>query len=81
MQNMTNFILLQLSDTGYFVLLAGLFFFPLLVAVITAKDIFINQNLSSNVKLLWLTVVILIPLIGAIGYFFWGKPLASRKKF
>lgn len=74
-------VLLQLSQTGYFMLLAGLFFFPLLVALVTAKDIFFNENLSANLKLVWLLIVILIPLLGAIIYFFWGKPMAARKKF
>jgi hypothetical protein len=74
-------VLLQLSQTGYFMLLAGLFFFPLLVALVTAKDIFFNENLSANLKLVWLLIVILIPLLGAIIYFFWGKAMASRKKF
>ena len=78
---MLTSILLQFSDTGYFVLLAGLFFFPLLVAIITAKDIFFNENLSSNLKLLWMAIVILVPFLGAIGYFFWGKPMAAKKKF
>ncbi|KHJ37889.1 hypothetical protein PBAC_19010 [Pedobacter glucosidilyticus] len=74
-------VLLQLSQTGYFMLLAGLFFFPLLVALVTAKDIFFNENLSANLKLVWLLIVILIPLLGAIIYFFWAKPVAARKKF
>lgn len=73
--------LLQLSETGYFVLLAGLFFFPLLVAVVTAKDIFFNENLNQNTKLLWVVIVILIPLLGAIVYYLWGKPLAQKNKF
>ncbi len=73
--------LLQLSETGYFVLLAGLFFFPLLVAVVTAKDIFFNENLPQNTKLLWVVIVILIPLLGAMIYFLWGKPAAKNKNF
>lgn len=78
---MLLFTLLQLSETGYFVLLAGLFFFPLLVAVITAKDIFFNENLQQNTKLLWVVIVILIPLLGAMAYYLWGKPSAQKKKF
>jgi hypothetical protein len=76
---MLSFTLLQLSETGYFVLLAGLFFFPLLVAVVTAKDIFFNDNLTQNTKLLWVIIVVLIPLLGAMIYYLWGKPAAQNK--
>jgi len=54
--------------------LMGLFFFPLLVSVLSVKDIFEQKNFENNVKLMWIAVVILIPLIGAIIYFFFGKP-------
>lgn len=63
----------NLSETGFFLLFAGLFFFPLLVALIAVKDIVFNVNLSNNHKLLWVTVVILLPLFGAIIYYFTGK--------
>lgn len=55
------------------IVLAGLFLFPLLVSVLAVKDIFKNKKLSNSKKLLWITVVILIPLIGAIIYFFFAK--------
>ena len=54
--------------------LMGLFFFPLLVSVLSVKDIFEQKNFENNVKLMWIAVVILIPLIGPIIYFFFGKP-------
>lgn len=57
--------------------LMGLFFFPLLVSVLSVKDIFEQKNFENNVKLMWIAVVILIPLIGAIIYFFFGKPKSS----
>lgn len=75
-----GYTLLQLSQTGYFMVLAGLFFFPLIVAVITCKDIFYNQHIKDSHKALWFAIVILIPLIGPIVYFFWGKPAAERNK-
>lgn len=53
--------------------LMGLFFFPLVVAVLTVKDIFENKNLEIGEKLMWIAVVILVPLVGAIVYFFFGK--------
>jgi hypothetical protein len=56
------------------IVLIGLFFFPLLVSVLSVKDIFENKNFENNEKLMWIAVVILIPLIGAIIYFFFGKP-------
>lgn len=77
---MLLYTLLQLSETGFFVLFAGLFFFPLLVAVVTAKDIFFNENLTQNSKLLWVIIVILIPLLGAMIYYLWGKPSAYNKR-
>lgn len=76
---MIGSVLLQLSQTGYFIMLAGLFFFPLVVAIITAKDIFYNKNIAENIKIVWFALVILIPLIGPIIYFFWGKPHAAKK--
>lgn len=72
--------LLQLSETGYFVLLAGLFFFPLLVAVVTCKDVFFNENMPQNTKLLWVIIVILIPLLGAMLYYLWGKPNSLKNR-
>lgn len=54
--------------------LMGLFFFPLLVSILSVKDIFEQKNFENNVKLMWIAVVILIPLVGAIIYFFFGKP-------
>ncbi len=51
----------------------GLFFFPLLVAVLTVKDIFENKTLDSGTKLMWIATVVLLPLVGAIIYFFFGK--------
>lgn len=56
------------------IVLIGLFFFPLLVSVLSVKDIFENKQLVNNTKLIWIAVVILIPLVGAIIYFFFGKP-------
>jgi putative effector of murein hydrolase LrgA (UPF0299 family) len=53
--------------------LMGLFFFPLLVSILSVKDIFEQKNFENNVKLMWIAVVILIPLIGPIIYFFFGK--------
>ncbi|WP_017260362.1 PLDc N-terminal domain-containing protein [Pedobacter arcticus] len=53
--------------------LMGLFFFPLLVALLTVKDIFENKTLENSQKLMWIAVVILLPLAGAIIYFFFGK--------
>jgi len=55
------------------IVLMGLFFFPLVVAVLTVKDIFENNNLHQSEKLMWIAVVILLPLLGAIIYFFFGK--------
>lgn len=55
------------------IVLMGLFFFPLLVAVLTVKDIFENDKLHTSEKLMWIAAVILLPLIGAIIYFFFGK--------
>jgi len=54
--------------------LMGLFFFPLLVALLTVKDIFENKTLANSQKLMWVAVVVLLPLLGAIIYFFFGKP-------
>ncbi|MBK0383060.1 PLDc N-terminal domain-containing protein [Pedobacter sp. SD-b] len=54
--------------------LIGLFFLPLIVSVMAVKDIFENKELSNNTKLIWIVLVILIPLFGAIAYFFFGKP-------
>ncbi|MEO5911281.1 MAG: PLDc N-terminal domain-containing protein [Pelobium sp.] len=56
------------------IVLMSLFFFPLIVSLLTVKDIFENKQLENNIKLIWILVVILIPLVGAIAYFFFGKP-------
>ncbi len=53
--------------------LMGLFFFPLVVALLTVKDIFENNKLQNSEKLMWIAVVILLPLVGSIIYFFFGK--------
>lgn len=55
------------------IVLTGLFFFPLIVALLAVKDIFANTNLQNNQKLMWIATVILLPLVGAIIYFFFGK--------
>ncbi|MBD3747885.1 MAG: PLDc N-terminal domain-containing protein [Sphingobacteriales bacterium] len=55
------------------IVLIALFFLPLLVSVLSIKDIFENKSLEMNRKLIWIFVVILIPLFGAIVYFFFGK--------
>ena len=57
--------------------LIGLFFFPLLVSILSVKDIFEQKNFENNVKLMWIAVVILIPLVGAIIYFFFAKPKSA----
>ena len=56
------------------IVLMGLFFFPLLVSVLSVKDIFQLKEMENSSKLMWIAVVILIPLVGAIIYFFFGKP-------
>lgn len=55
------------------IVLMGLFFFPLLVSVLSVKDIFEQKEMENSSKLMWIAVVILIPLMGAIIYFFFGK--------
>ena len=59
------------------IVLMGLFFFPLLVSVLTVKDIFEQKEMENNSKLMWIAVGILIPLVGAIIYFFFGKPKSA----
>jgi predicted Na+-dependent transporter len=56
------------------IVLMGLFLFPLLVSLLAIKDVFDNQTLGNSKKIIWIVVVVLIPLIGAIIYFFFGKP-------
>ncbi len=56
------------------IVLMGLFLFPLLVSLLAIKDIFENRSLDNNKKIIWIIVVVLIPLVGAIIYFFFGKP-------
>ncbi|MBC7652970.1 MAG: PLDc N-terminal domain-containing protein [Oligoflexus sp.] len=53
--------------------LIGLFFFPLVVSVLAVKDIFENKELSNKAKLIWIVIAVMIPLLGAIAYFFFGK--------
>ncbi len=55
------------------IVLMGLFLFPLLVSLFAVKDIFENKVLSNKNKLIWIIVVIIAPLFGAIIYFFFGK--------
>jgi hypothetical protein len=54
--------------------LIGLFFFPLIVSILAVKDIFENKQIQNNIKIAWIAAVVLIPLFGAIAYFFFGKP-------
>jgi hypothetical protein len=54
--------------------LIGLFFFPLIVSILAVKDIFENKKIQNNIKIAWIAAVVLIPLFGAIAYFFFGKP-------
>lgn len=56
------------------IVVMGLFFFPLVVSVLSIKDVFENPKLSNNQKLKWIATIVLLPLIGAIIYFFFGKP-------
>jgi len=56
------------------IVLMGLFLFPLLVSLLAVKDIFENKQIPNNKKLIWVVSVIILPLIGAIAYFFFGKP-------
>jgi predicted Na+-dependent transporter len=53
--------------------LIGLFFFPLIVSLLAVKDIIGNKQIENNIKFAWIVAVVLIPLFGAIGYFFFGK--------
>jgi predicted Na+-dependent transporter len=53
--------------------LIGLFFFPLIVSLLAVKDIIGNKQIENNIKIAWIVAVVLIPLFGAIGYFFFGK--------
>ena len=52
----------------------GLFLFPLLVSLLAIKDVFENKTLDKSKKIIWVVIVVLIPLVGAIIYFFFGKP-------
>jgi hypothetical protein len=56
------------------IVLMGLFLFPLLVSLLAVKDIFENKQIPNHKKLIWVVSVIILPLIGAIAYFFFGKP-------
>lgn len=47
--------------------------FPLLVDVITILYIFKNQKISQSKKLLWILLVCLLPMIGAMWYFMYLK--------
>ncbi len=60
------------------IVLMGLFLFPLLVSVLAVKDVFRNRLLSNNYKLIWIIIVIMIPLLGALVYFFFGKPKSLK---
>jgi uncharacterized PurR-regulated membrane protein YhhQ (DUF165 family) len=54
--------------------LIGLFFFPLIVSLLAVKDIIGNKQIQKNIKIVWIAAVVLVPLFGAIVYFFFGKP-------
>jgi hypothetical protein len=54
--------------------LIGLFFFPLIVSILAVKDVFENKKIQNNIKIAWIAAVVLIPLFGAIAYFFFAKP-------
>jgi Flp pilus assembly protein protease CpaA len=56
------------------IVLMGLFLFPLLVSLLAVKDIFENKQVPNDKKLIWVISVIIFPLVGAIAYFFFGKP-------
>ena len=56
------------------IVLMGLFLFPLLVSLLAIKDVFENKTLDKSKKIIWVVIVVLIPLVGAIIYFFFGKP-------
>nr|MBC7612532.1 PLDc N-terminal domain-containing protein [Pseudopedobacter sp.] len=56
------------------IVLMGLFLFPLLVSLLAIKDVFENKTLDKSKKIIWIIIVVLIPLVGAIIYFFFGKP-------
>jgi|GEM_PF-5123150 len=43
--------------------------FPLLVDIVTVLYIIKNINFSQSKKLLWIFIVCLFPIIGAIAYF------------
>jgi hypothetical protein len=55
------------------IVILGLFLFPLLVSLFAIRDILKDNTWNMNKKLLWMVISIMIPLIGAIIYFFFGK--------
>ncbi|TAH02507.1 MAG: hypothetical protein EAZ15_05020 [Sphingobacteriales bacterium] len=55
--------------------------FPLLVDVVTIIYIFKNNQLSQLKKILWFSIVCLLPIFGAMGYFMYVKFAGKRQGF
>jgi drug/metabolite transporter (DMT)-like permease len=47
------------------------FFVWLLLAVITLFNMFRTHSLNLDNKLLWIVVIVVVPIIGSLIYFFW----------
>ncbi|HYK77728.1 MAG TPA: PLDc N-terminal domain-containing protein [Daejeonella sp.] len=59
-------------------LIGGLFRFVfgvlwLILIVIALFDLFQNNTLKTNTKLLWIIVILIAPVFGSLIYLFWGK--------
>ncbi len=55
--------------------------FPLLVDVVTILYIFKNNQLSQLKKVLWFSIVCLLPIFGAMAYFGFEKFAGKRQGF
>lgn len=54
-------------------MLIGMVLWPLILFGIVALDIVRNTGLNQNTKLLWIIIVLLAPIIGALIYLLWGR--------
>lgn len=54
-------------------LIIGFAVVPLILFVVALLNIIRNNNLNQNTKLLWVIMILIAPIIGALIYLFWGK--------
>ena len=75
-----QFVLFAVLVTRLYTLGSAIYVMMMVFSIAVMLFLFEKDNLNPSYKLLWVVVMVLLPVTGALFYFLWGDTKLTRKQ-